>query len=98
MFAIHQSDVLVNSLGKCDADLNECGVVAKAFLAKVGQPLQDDFKKTGGLKKGQVAETSVCDNLQCKMLLHLSLDKWQGDQTKQVVIYSLLEIVFPWLF
>ena len=79
----------MNSVGTCDKDLTQCGVVAKAFLGVVGQSLQDGFKATGGLKLGQVAVSSVCDNLQCKMLLHLGLDKWQGDQTKQVCGLSM---------
>ena len=82
-----QADVLVNSLGGNDKDLNQCGVIAKAFLGVVGQKLQDDFDKTGGLKAGEVAATDICDNLKCKLLLHLGLEKWKGIQSKEVIKY-----------
>ena len=74
----------MNSLGQKDKSLAECGVISKAFKNVVGQKLQEDFDKTGGLGPGEMAVSSVCNNLNCKMLLHLGLEKWNGDATKQV--------------
>ena len=76
--------MLVNSVGKKDKDLKQCGEVAKAFLSAVGPQLQEDFEKIDGLSPCKVYACKLSQKqLPCKALLHIGLDSW-GKMTKEV--------------
>ena len=84
----------MNSLGKKHEDLNECGEIAKAFLNAVGPALQDDFEMTGGLNPGQVSVSSAPLKLDCKVLLHLGVERWVAGKSKAVIVTLIISQTF----
>ena len=80
------------SIGSDNVDLNDVGVVGKAFSVAVGSQLNDDFKKIRGLKEGSVVLTKVVGLLKCKALLYVGIRAWKGD--KMVCSILLHGIIF----
>ena len=78
----------MNPVNCGDKDLSKCGTLPQFFIKVVGEELNDKYD--GVPEKGQVKAAGVTSNLQCKTLLHVRIDKWQGQQQSKEVRQKML--------
>ena len=64
--------------------LEQCGVISRAFSKAVGPELSKEFSEMGGLSEGKVVASKMTGSLKCQLLLHVSLREWWGENSKGV--------------
>ncbi|KAK7109795.1 protein mono-ADP-ribosyltransferase PARP14-like isoform X1 [Littorina saxatilis] len=82
-------DVIVNSTSK-DLDLKS-GAVSSSILQAAGSGLQDECRTQHpqGVRPGHIAATGGY-KLSCQQLYHVSLPKWSGQQSKQILHQTVI--------